>query len=196
MTNNTINTTFNAYDFYKIGDTFHNENGDDYTIVAMDKEKDKTILVRLTEKGTPFYVGVKGLEKHCWWHGHYFLEDFIGASKWYAQNDRIQEKTYFTVEDFIRSCVHNEAGYEIEIVIRKENSPALSMGVIENRFLTKILLQSFIEEWDCDVISIDPDDTDIMFCQCHLTLFLNVSLNNELIHYYNDIKNARENRGE
>lgn len=83
MTNN----TFNAYDFYKIGDTFHNENGDDYTIVALNKEDNKALLVRLAEDGTPFYVGAKGLEKHSWWHGHYFMENFAEASKWYTQDE-------------------------------------------------------------------------------------------------------------
>lgn len=78
----------NAYTFYKVGDTFHNDNGEDYLIIALSKEQDKAILCKTADDGTPFYIGAKGLSEHCWAFGHYFMSNLMKACQWfYEDND-------------------------------------------------------------------------------------------------------------
>lgn len=65
------NTNITIYDRIELGDTFHNNNGTDYTILAFNKEADIALLLNPKNKFTP-YVGANGLRDGHWCHGHYF----------------------------------------------------------------------------------------------------------------------------
>ena len=68
----------------KVNDVIHNVNGEDYTVVAINAKRDRTLLVK---HGTtyPNYVGVYALQKAVnrngwyWGQGHYFLDDLTAA---------------------------------------------------------------------------------------------------------------------
>ena len=77
----------NAYNFYKIGDTFHNDNGETYFIIALDEQNDKAILGKVAADGTPFYIGAQGLGMTSWNYGHYFMQDILAAIDWYKDDD-------------------------------------------------------------------------------------------------------------
>ena len=68
----------------KVGTTIHNDNGDDYTVMAINPKCDRVLLVKNKAK-TPFYVGAWALQK-CrdgvnwyWGQGHYFMTDLEAA---------------------------------------------------------------------------------------------------------------------
>ena len=75
------NTNISIYDRIELGDTFHNNNGTDYTILAFDKDADIAILLNPKNKFTP-YVGAYGLRNDCWNSGHYF-KTLNNACEWY-----------------------------------------------------------------------------------------------------------------
>lgn len=86
--------TKNPYEIYDIGDVFHNDNGDDYIIIALNKASDKALLtkkVNKTEKqiigGKVIYIGARGLGLHDWCHGHYFMTDFLSAVQWFVTEE-------------------------------------------------------------------------------------------------------------
>lgn len=61
---------------------FHNDNGEDYIIIATNPKKDRTLLLRTLENGKPFYVGAWGIREGSWAQGHYFMDDLKGAVEW------------------------------------------------------------------------------------------------------------------
>lgn len=72
------NLVMNCNDIH-VGHIIHNENGEDYTVVAINPIQDRTLLVKNNTK-YPYYVGAWGLHKcrngidWCWAQGHYFME--------------------------------------------------------------------------------------------------------------------------
>ena len=64
-------TNITIYDRIQLGDTFHNDNGTDYIILAFNKEADVAILLNPKNGFTP-YVGADGLRSNHWCSGHYF----------------------------------------------------------------------------------------------------------------------------
>lgn len=64
----------------KIGDIFHNNNGNDYLVLAVKPERDYTLLFNLGERYTRFNCawGVDP-ETRSWAQGHYFsaIEDAV-----------------------------------------------------------------------------------------------------------------------
>lgn len=87
---------------YELGDTYHNSNGRDYIILAMDKDKDKMILARkskLGDKDVTFFIGAKGIYMHSWSFGHYFMQNFEAACNWFNEED--QEDKGTLVKDFM-----------------------------------------------------------------------------------------------
>ena len=77
---------------YHVGDIFHNSNGNDYAIVLMNKEKDRTLLVQLGI-AHPNYIGAWGLGSNYWNQGHYFMDDFDSAVK-YVKGEDEKDKFY------------------------------------------------------------------------------------------------------
>ena len=102
----------NFFNSFKIGDTFHNANGEDYTILAMDEKKNKAILFRTTEMNTPYYVGAHYMGLENWGHGHYFMENGLFAFKWFAEEkDEDEQKVVPFVSNIIDLL--NEDGYDV-----------------------------------------------------------------------------------
>ena len=64
----------------KIGDIFHNSNGNDYLVLAVKPEQDYALLFNLGERYCRFNCawGVNP-ETHSWAQGHYFgaIEDAV-----------------------------------------------------------------------------------------------------------------------
>jgi hypothetical protein len=79
-----MNNLVSNWNNIQIGATIHNENGDDYAVIAINPEQDRTLLVK---KGTkyPYYVGAWFLHQcrngtdWCWGQGHYFMENLDSA---------------------------------------------------------------------------------------------------------------------
>ena len=69
------------YDHIKLGDIFHNDNGQDYLVLSVDTSNDYTLLFRASNKYTPF-VWAYGIREGSWVQGHYF-KDIHEAMKYY-----------------------------------------------------------------------------------------------------------------
>ena len=76
----------------KIGDIFHNDNGQDYLILSVDTSNDYTLLFRASNKYTPF-VWAYGIREGSWVQGHYF-KDILEAMEYY---NNINKPETFTV---------------------------------------------------------------------------------------------------
>ena len=61
----------NIYDIMVVGETYHNDNGEDYIILAFDKDADVAIFLNPENSFTP-YVGAKFVRFGSWGSGHYF----------------------------------------------------------------------------------------------------------------------------
>ena len=61
----------NIYDIMELGGTYHNDNGEDYIILAFDKDADVAIFLNPENSFTP-YVGAKFVRFGSWGSGHYF----------------------------------------------------------------------------------------------------------------------------
>ena len=79
ITTNYINTL-------KIGDIFHNDNGEDYLILSVDATNDYTLLFRASNKYTPF-VWAYGIREDSWIQGHYF-KDIHEAMEYYNNSNK------------------------------------------------------------------------------------------------------------
>ena len=69
------------YDHIKLGDTFYNDNGQDYLVLFVDTSNDYTLLFRASNKYTPF-VWAYGIREGSWVQGHYF-KDIQEAMEYY-----------------------------------------------------------------------------------------------------------------
>lgn len=67
----------NKTNVLKVGEIFHNENGEDYTIVYVNEELNRALLI--SPNGLYIAVWDINCSKGCWSQGHYFLKDFEGA---------------------------------------------------------------------------------------------------------------------
>ena len=63
--------TNKIYNTMEIGNTFHNNNGKDYIILAFDKNADVAIFLNPKNNFTP-YIGAKYVYFDSWGSGHYF----------------------------------------------------------------------------------------------------------------------------
>ena len=71
----------NIYDIMVVGETYHNDNGEDYIILAFDKDADVAIFLNPENSFTP-YVGAKFVRFGSWGSGHYF-ETLQGVCDWF-----------------------------------------------------------------------------------------------------------------
>lgn len=71
----------NIINDYKIGEEFHNSNGETYIFIYINYEKDKALLVRKEplKNNKPFYIGAYGIRDESWSQGHYFMDDLVSA---------------------------------------------------------------------------------------------------------------------
>lgn len=183
ITSNT--TTLNAYKAYTPGDKYENLNGDTYTIIALSEERDKALLLKVTEIGTVFYVGAKGLMMHHWNHGHYFMNHLDEATKWFTENDDEEMRELFTVEDLLFTCVTYEAGYNLRFIIKKEGDTAIATGVLDNDQIPSVIKESHVQEWECDVTT---KEYDLEFFIPEITIHLDTRDNPNLLPLYKSLK--------
>lgn len=61
----------NIYDIMVLGGTYHNDNGNDYIILAFDKDADVAIFLNPNNNFTP-YIGASGVGFGSWGSGNYF----------------------------------------------------------------------------------------------------------------------------
>ena len=100
-----------------VGHIIHNDNGEDYVVVAINPQADRTLLVK-ANTNKPFYVGAWALQKcqdgvHWYWgQGHYFMTDLEAAvnyvmdikQKVYTVHRQSQYDYDFSVEDINYNC--------------------------------------------------------------------------------------------
>ena len=105
-----------------VGHTIHNENGEDYIVVAINPKADRTLLVK-ANTNKPYYVGAWALQrcKHnreewYWGQGHYFMDDLDAAIDYVMD---LSQKVYtvhyqrkydydFSVEQINHGCFKNK----------------------------------------------------------------------------------------
>lgn len=73
--------TNKIYNTMEIGNTFHNNNGKDYIILAYDKDADVAIFLNPKNNFTP-YIGAKYVYFDSWGSGHYF-KTLNEANHWF-----------------------------------------------------------------------------------------------------------------
>lgn len=97
-----------------VGDTFHNENGDDYCVVAKNEELDRVLLVQMSNGSVPFYVGAYCIHKHSWSQGHYFMNNLKAAYNYVFEKEKKERKIEIESFSMIQEDVE-ECGYRKEI---------------------------------------------------------------------------------
>lgn len=85
------------YDHIKLGDTFHNDNGEDYLILSIDTSNDYTLLFRAKNKYTPF-VWAYGIREGSWTQGHYF-KDIHEAMDYYNNMNKPETFTVHVYDE-------------------------------------------------------------------------------------------------
>ena len=64
-------TNTSIYDIMVLGGTYHNDNGNDYIILAFNKDADVAIFLNPNNNFTP-YIGASGVRFGSWGSGNYF----------------------------------------------------------------------------------------------------------------------------
>lgn len=86
---------------------FRNDNGITYSIVAENKELDRTLLCAWTNDGSPRYIGAWGIDyqRKYWAQGHYFMDNLQAAVDYLNGKDKEDEfkDHYVSIKDFIRT---------------------------------------------------------------------------------------------
>lgn len=86
------NSNISIYNRIRIGDIFHNDNGEDYLVLSVDTNNDYTLLFRAKNKYTPF-IWAYGIRESSWVQGHYF-KDIHEAMEYY---NNLNKPETFTV---------------------------------------------------------------------------------------------------
>ena len=79
------------YNTMEIGNTFHNNNGKDYIILAFDKNADVAIFLNPKNNFTP-YIGAKYVYFDSWGSGHYF-KTLQEACDWFNHENGSEDTT-------------------------------------------------------------------------------------------------------
>ena len=86
---------------------FENDNGITYSIVAENKELDRTLLCAWTNDGSPRYIGAWGIDyqRKYWAQGHYFMDNLQAAIDYLNGKDKKDEfkDHHVSIKDFIRT---------------------------------------------------------------------------------------------
>ena len=84
---------------------FRNDNGITYSIVAENKELDRTLLCSWTNDGSPRYIVAWGInyQRKYWAQGHYFMDDLQAAVDYLNGKDKGDEfkDHYIPLKDFL-----------------------------------------------------------------------------------------------
>lgn len=85
---------------------FENDNGITYSIIAENKELDRTLLCSWTNDGSPRYIGAWGIDyqRKYWAQGHYFMDNLQAAVDYLnGKEDSNSSDLYVPIKDFIRT---------------------------------------------------------------------------------------------
>ena len=85
---------------------FKNDNGITYSIIAENKELDRTLLCAWTNDGSPHYIGAWGIDyqRNYWAQGHYFMDNLQAAVDYLNGKDKNESPDhYVSIKDFIRT---------------------------------------------------------------------------------------------
>ena len=85
---------------------FKNNNGITYSIIAENKELDRTLLCHWTDDGHPRYIVAWGIDyqRHYWAQGHYFMGNLQAAVDYLNGKDKNESPDhYVSIKDFIRT---------------------------------------------------------------------------------------------
>ena len=86
---------------------FENDNGITYSIIAENKELDRTLLCSWTNDGSPRYIGAWGIDyqRNYWAQGHYFMDNLQAAVDYLNGKDKEDEfkDHHVSIKDFIRT---------------------------------------------------------------------------------------------
>ena len=85
----------------RVGTIIHNDNGDDYAVVAINPKQDRTLLVKCGSED-PYYVGAWALQK-CrdgsgnwyWGQGHYFMDSLNKAVEYVLDTPKVDEEKIY-----------------------------------------------------------------------------------------------------
>lgn len=76
------------YDNLHVGSIFHNENGEDYTVLAINKKRDEALLgCYYPKSGNSQYIVAWGLRSNSWAQGHYFMSNFRSACEYFNREE-------------------------------------------------------------------------------------------------------------
>ena len=85
---------------------FKNNNGITYSIIAENKELDRTLLCEWTNDGHPRYIVAWGIDyqRNYWAQGHYFMGNLQAAVDYLNGKDKNESPDhYVSIKDFIRT---------------------------------------------------------------------------------------------
>ena len=85
---------------------FKNDNGITYSIIAENKELDRTLLCEWTNDGSPHYIVAWGIDyqRNYWAQGHYFMGNLQAAVDYLNGKDKNESPDhYVSIKDFIRT---------------------------------------------------------------------------------------------
>ena len=87
---------------------FKNNNGITYSIIAENKELDRTLLCEWTNDGSPHYIVAWGIDyqRNYWAQGHYFMGNLQAAVDYLNGKDKNESPDhYISIKDFLCTLV-------------------------------------------------------------------------------------------
>lgn len=73
---------------FHVGATFHNSNGEDYTILAINSRRDEMLLgIYYPKSNQSQYIVAKGIFEKSWAHGYYFMSNFASACNYFNREE-------------------------------------------------------------------------------------------------------------
>lgn len=80
---------FNEYlNSLHIGDIFHNNNGEDYTVIATNIKNDEVFLGKYYPNSNQAqYIVAWGIREGSWCQGRYFMSNFASACNYFNRKE-------------------------------------------------------------------------------------------------------------
>ena len=145
----------------RVGTIIHNDNGDDYAVVAINPIKDRTLLVKCGENSK--YVGAWALQK-CrdgvnwyWGQGHYFEEDFEAAVEYVMDKDNDEPKKIWMIH----------TNWAISSEESGSDAYAYATYEIAKREFDKLVREDKevnYEDWDSEDSDYEHEETENYWC--------------------------------
>lgn len=171
--------TINFFKAFSVGSHFHHENGDEYVILAMDEKKDKAVLFKKTECGTPYFVGAWCMHFSYWGQGHYFMEDGGAAFEWFNEKEK-EEENDILVKQILDLLDLDEDEYEVKFY---DVSVANWKTVVY--YNTKSIPKEFLESKVFQIELHPKEINDIDFLPVVISIKLKSEHNPEIRKFFN-----------